>query len=196
MNGESVTNSLSTISVVDAIVVVFLVFALFRGLLKGLSAELAGLISAAVALLCGWHAFRPLGEWVEAHTRLSGNPAYVLAFTLAVTGGYLVMRIVRLVLRNILEFSFKGPIERVGGALAGLLRGAIVAAAVLVFLSLWQNEAVHRWIVEESVAGRFVTHRLRPWYDAMIVEHPDLPLPRPVEPAAEAAAPDKTDSEP
>lgn len=187
MNGESVAHTFSTISVIDAAVVILLLFSLVRGVFKGLSGELAGLISAAAALAAGWYAFRPLGAWVEGHTRLSGGPAYVFAFALAVIAGYVAMRIIRLVLRSILEFSFKGTIERVGGALAGLFHGAIVAAVVLVFLSLWQNETVHRLITQESVAGRFVTQSLRPWYDAMVQQHPDLPLPRPPDAAVETS---------
>lgn len=195
MNSESVLSSASTISVIDALVLILLVVSLIRGVVRGLSGELAGLISAAVALAAGWYGFRPLGEWVEVHTRLDGRPAFTLAFALAVIGGYLAMRILRLVLRSILEFSFKGAVERVGGALAGILHGGIVAAAVLLFLSLWPAEPLHRWITEESVAGRFVTSRLRPWYDSLVEQHPDLPLPRPpAQPADEASPP--TEPEP
>jgi uncharacterized membrane protein required for colicin V production len=178
MNGESIVNGASTISIVDALVLVLLAISLIRGIVRGLSGELAGLISAAVALAAGWYGFLPLGEWVEAHTRLSGRPAYTFAFALAVIGGYIAMRILRLALRSILEFSFKGAVERGGGALAGLLHGAMVAAVMLLFLGLWPAEPLHRWVTEESVAGRFVNSRLRPWYDAMIEQHPDLPLPR------------------
>lgn len=194
MNSQPVLESLSTISVVDALVVIALLIGLARGIMRGLSGELAGLLSAAAALAAGWYGFRPLGAFIESSTRLTGQPAYTLAFAITVIAGYLLMRVLRLVLRAILEFSFKGSIERIGGAIGGLLHCALFVAVALIFLSLWPAEPLHRWITEQSYSGRFVMERLRPWYDKLTERYPDLPLPKPHEPATES--PDKNQAAP
>lgn len=186
MSTEPGWEFLSAISVVDALVVIALLIGLARGIMRGLSGELAGLLSAAAALAAGWYGFRPLGAFIENSTRLTGQPAYTLAFATAVIVGYFLLRVLRIVLRAILEFSFKGSIERVGGAIAGLLHSALSAAVALIFLSLWPTEPLHRWITEQSYSGRLVVERLRPWYDTLTERYPDLPLPKPHESSTES----------
>lgn len=165
-------------NIVDIIVVIILLLGTVRGLLKGLSGMLADVISVLAALAAGWYGFRPVGDYIVGHTRLTEQGAYIAAFALVLIGAYLLMRALRLVLRSLLEFSFKGRIERVGGALAGLIHSGVLVAVLLLFLSLWPHEAVHQVVAEESVAGRFAAERLQPFYESLAEKYPVLRFPR------------------
>jgi uncharacterized membrane protein required for colicin V production len=109
---------------------------LIRGVMKGLSRELAGVISTAAALFAGWRLFDPVGAYLAGSTRLQDHGARMLAFLLVLVAAYLLMRVLRLILRSIMEFSFKGNIERVGGGIAGLLRVSALVAAVILAMAL------------------------------------------------------------
>lgn len=184
-------------NIVDIIVLAIILLGAVRGLLKGLSGMLADVISVLVALAAGWYFFETVGDFIVEHTRLTGSAAYTVSFAAVVLGAYALMRVLRLVLRSILEFSFKGRIERGGGALAGFIHATVLVAAVLLFLSLWPHEAVHQIVAEESVAGRFVAERLGPFYDSLAERYPVLRFPREREESPEEVDLDaETDVEP
>lgn len=175
----------SQFNIIDIAVVVLILFGLVRGLMKGLSGELAGLLSAAAAVAGAWYFYTPLGNFLADKTRLSEPATVAVAFILALVGAYIMMRILRLVLRHVMEFSFKGKIEKIGGMLAGGIRMAVVTAALVLLMGLWPHEYLHRLFAEESVFGRFVFEKLGPVYEKIAEEHPAMQIPRKEEPATE-----------
>ena len=91
-----------------------------RGFLRGLARELGLAIGILLALLAGWHSYQPFGDWLSEATRLSGRPAYATAFVLSLVAAAVALLVIRLAVRAVTEFRFKGPVERVGGLVAGL----------------------------------------------------------------------------
>lgn len=171
-------DSLPLFNIADLVVFGILLFGLIRGFIKGLSGELAGLISVVVAVAAGRFLYRPLGLYIGERTTLGEPAAYAAAFIVTLLGAYLLMLILRLMLRALMEFSFKGKIERLGGALAGLLGAAVFAAALLLVLGLWPNDRLHRVFAEDSVIGHAVYTWLGPVYERFSEEHPALAIPR------------------
>jgi membrane protein required for colicin V production len=177
-------SDLPQFNIVDIIVLVIVLLGAARGLLKGLSGELAAMGSAVISLFAGWYFFRPIGDYLVKNSRLTEDGAYVVSFALVVMGAYILMRILRLLLRSILEFSFKGRIERLGGALAGFLHAAVLVSVVLLFFSLWPHESLRQLVAEESVFGRIAANRLRPFYESLAEKHPVLRFPAEETPVA------------
>jgi membrane protein required for colicin V production len=179
-------------NIIDVMVAVLIVLGLIRGVVKGLSGELAGLLSAAAAVTGAWYFYTPLGNFLADKTRLSEPATVAVAFVLALVGAYILMRILRLVLRHVMEFSFKGKIEKIGGMLAGGIRMTVIVAALVLLMALWPHDYLHRLFAEESVFGRFVFEKLGPVYEQIAEEHPALQIPRKEESVVE----DVDDSEP
>ncbi len=171
-------SSLPQFNVADIAITVLLLLGLVRGAKKGLSGELSGLISIGAALFAGWKLHEPIGDFIIGHTRLSGAAAYVTAFVATLVGGYLVMKAVRLISRHVMEFSFKGRIERIGGALAGLTKTAAVVAAVVLAIGLSPSAPFHGWVAKESVIGRTLCRTLTPVYEDLSEKYPALKIPR------------------
>jgi uncharacterized membrane protein required for colicin V production len=165
-------DNLSHFNVVDLVALILILLGLIRGFMKGLSGELAGLLGAAAAFAGAWYFYTPLGHFLADQTRLSEPAATATAFVLALTGAYLAMRILRIVLRSLMEFSFKGKLEKIGGLLAGGIRMTVVVTALTLLMTLWPHEYLHRLFAEESAIGRFVFQQLGPVYEKMAEEHP------------------------
>lgn len=163
--------NLPQFSIIDIAAMALVAVGLVRGMTRGLSGELARLAGALAAVAAGWFSYRPFGEFLARVTRLSGAGSYALAFILTLVGAFVVMRILRFVLRHIMEFSFKGKIERVGGALAGLIRMTLVCAALLLAGGLSPNSYLHRVFAEDSRLGRFVFEKLGPVYERWSEKH-------------------------
>jgi len=181
-------DNLPQFNIVDIIVIIIVLLGLIRGLAKGLSGELAGLISVGIAVYSGWRLYRPLGEYFGEKTDLSDDTsAYLVAFVVALIGAYVLMLLLRILLRNLMQFSFKGRLEKIGGALAGLAKTLAVVVAGLLGLALLPNASLHRFCAEDSRIGSFVYRTLGP---VIAEKYPNL---APVIPSAEGEVPEITD---
>jgi membrane protein required for colicin V production len=175
MNELDLQTALPPWNWVDITALVILLLGMLAGLRRGLSRELAGGISAVIAAFVGWRFYQPLGEHIYRVTRLEQRPAHALGFLVAVLGAFLVLLAVRLVLTHIMEFTFKGKIERIGGMLFGFLRAAVITGAVIFFIGLWPHEYLHRMFAEESATGRMLQAWVPPAYEDLSEQYPGLP---------------------
>ncbi|MDA0576464.1 MAG: CvpA family protein [Verrucomicrobia bacterium] len=143
-------------SIVDVVALALVAFAALRGFFRGLSGELAGLIGDAAALLLGAMCYEPLAGWMRMHTRVAPALAPVVALVVLVVGVLLLMALLRLTVGRVLRVVVEGGVNRVGGVIAGVLRGLIVVVLVFAVLLVVPNEGVHRRFGEESVVGTVV----------------------------------------
>ncbi|HPF99218.1 MAG TPA: CvpA family protein [Kiritimatiellia bacterium] len=156
-------DNLPQFNIVDIVAIILILLGLIRGLAKGLSGELAGLISVGLAVYAGWRLYRPLGEYFTDKANLgTDTSAYLAAFVVALIGAYVLMLLLRILLRNLMQFSFKGKLEKLGGALAGLAKTLAIVTAGLLALALLPNTQLHRLCAEDSVLGGFVYRTLGP----------------------------------
>lgn len=161
-------------NLVDAAVVALLLGGLVGGIRRGLSGELMRVIISIGCVAVIYKYTRPLAEWIQA--RHGGEAPVLLLISAAVllVGAFLALSLLRIILAKILQFSFKGSLERIGGALAGLLRSGIVVAILLLLLSFLPGHSLHRFVAEESFFGRMTVEHVQPWYDKLAEKVPEL----------------------
>ncbi|MBU1693479.1 MAG: CvpA family protein [Verrucomicrobia bacterium] len=194
--------NLPQFNLVDIIALLYIALITLRGLARGLSGELARLLSAAAAVAAGLYFYEPFGRVLLQYTRLGEwggeRTAFGVAFALLLIGGWLAMRALRFLLRHLMEFTFRGRIERVGGMLAGFLRASVVAGAVILLLGLAPQEDLRQLFVEESLLGRHLARYALPAYDELAEKFPALRIPARKEAAdvEEVEAEEQDDTEP
>lgn len=167
-------NELPQFNIFDIIVLLYLLSGLYHGLRRGLSGELAGVLSTGLAFVGGWKLYQPLGDHLLKVSKLSSPTAHALAFVILIVGGYIVLKIIRLLLRHLMEFSFKGKLERLGGALAGLIRVTVVAATFVLMVGLGPGAFLRNLVIEQSVFGSQVFSRLGPVVESLKEKYPAL----------------------
>lgn len=160
---------------IDIILTALLAVGLLRGILRGLSGELASLISLVVAGIVGWRLYPPLGMYLTESTRMTPLQADTVSFLVLLVGALILLWALRIVLKHLMEFTFKGLLERLGGGLIGLLRYAVLLSALILLVHLFGQGTVHRLVAEESFIGRHVGARLVPLYDNWAQDHPSWP---------------------
>ncbi len=177
------------LNLADYVILGLLAVGLIQGFVRGLSRELARVLGVVAALFVGWRYSPILGDWLIGNSRLEGLSAYLAGFIAAVVATAVVMYGLFLAFRLIMQFSFKGKLERLGGMLAGAIRMLTMVCLVVLAVSLWRIEPLHTHLCQESVIGSAVSGRLMPLYDRLLDSHPEWQLPRPSdEPASPAEA--------
>lgn len=138
---------------VDWLFIAVLLYGAAMGAVRGFSHELATLIGMVVAVVVTRLFYEPVSVWICA--RLDWDPeitrlAAVAAIAVLALFG---MRMLRLALGTLMTFSFKGPVERIGGLLAGFFRTGVVFSVLLLVAYFLPSAWVQRE-VEASRMGR------------------------------------------
>ncbi len=186
---------------VDGLFVAVLLYGAAMGAVRGLSHELAMLIGMVVAVVATWLFYEPASAWIcekwgwnEELTRLMA----VVVLVMAVLYG---MRLLRIALGTLMTFSFKGPVERLGGLLAGLFRrGAVylvLMLAVYFLPSAWlqrqiQDSRMGPVVLPHLVVGYNVVAQKVEMIQAEVpvgVELPYAVMPPAAEPGADGPGP-------
>jgi uncharacterized membrane protein required for colicin V production len=144
------------VSVIDIIAVLIICLSTLRGFFRGLSGELAQLISLVLALVVGVYTYRPFGAWILSNTHLSNRAAHTVAFVVAVTSVILAAVLLSFVFRRIMKVVFEPTVDKPGGGLAGFISGTLAVILIFMILNLWPHAYLNRKCGEESVIGRVV----------------------------------------
>ena len=143
----------TTLNWVDWLFAAVLLYGAAMGAVRGLSHELATLIGMVVAVIVTRLFYEPVSFWIcdkwgwnEEITRL----AAVVALALLTLYG---MRLLRLALGALMTFAFKGPVERIGGLLAGLFRLGAIFLVLLLAASFVPSTWLQRAVMYDSRIG-------------------------------------------
>jgi len=125
--------------------------------------------------VAGWHFYRPLGEYLADTTRMTEIQADTVSFVVIIGGALILLWTLSIVLKSIMEFTFKGLFERIGGGLFGLLRYALVIAAGILLVVQFSSGAARQHVVEDSLIGRHTVAHVVPLYEDLVRRYPELP---------------------
>lgn len=148
------------LSIVDVVALAVAAAVAVQGFFRRLSGEVAGLIGSVVALVVGVSLCRPIGAWMYEHTRLEEQPARAVAFLVTVIASLAVMVVLRLLLGKLMRMVFEPTTDRIGGVVAGFLRGTVYVILFFLLMNLWPHEYLNRVFGEESVIGTAVVEQI------------------------------------
>jgi uncharacterized membrane protein required for colicin V production len=143
-------------SVVDIAACLVVAFTTIHGFIRRLSGELAALVASAAALALGLVLCRPAGDWLAARTRLETDGARTLAYIAVVLVSAAAMLLLRLALKRVMQVAFEPATDRIGGGVAGFVRGTVTVLIVFLAMNLWPHDYLNRVFGTESLIGRTV----------------------------------------
>ena len=161
------------LNVVDLVAIIFILLSAIHGLIRKLSGELAHLIGFVVAWLVGRWAYGSVGTWLSEQTSLGARLGSAVAFLIAVLSALLLMILLRWGTRRAMTVVFEPHVDRVGGLVAGLVRGSLIVGLVFFAVTAFPNAFLNRVFGEESLIGRnviFLSPKLESFFEAALEE--------------------------
>lgn len=152
---------------VDWLFVAMLLYGGAMGAVRGLSHELAMLIGMIAAVTVTWLFYEPVSAWLCARWDWNPEITRLVAVAALVTATLAGMHALRKGLGALMTFSFKGPVERVGGLLAGVVRRGAVFLLALLLASFVPWSALQRAVMFQSRVGSAVLPHLVEGYNAV-----------------------------
>ncbi len=163
-----------TVSFVDWVALCLLLLGLFMGLRRGLSGQLGELFNVVAPLVAGWWICKRAAAALLTRSDLSPSSATLVAFFGLAIAGYVVVRVVRWLLRKTIDFKFRRPLEPVGGALLGLLIVTGLVLVVWVAADWLPDGGLRRELTERSLIGRALAPAVAPLRRFVLARFPDL----------------------
>ena len=152
---------------VDWLFVAVLLYGAAMGAVRGLSHELATLIGMVVAVVVTRLFYEPLSAWICGRWSWNAEITRLMAVVVLVLLALYGMRLLRIALGTLMTFSFKGPVERLGGLLAGVFRQGAIFLVLILVASFMPWSALQRAVMYDSRIGPATLPHLLEGYNVL-----------------------------
>ena len=118
----------------DILMLTILAYGLIRGVFRGLVREIASIVGVLGGFYAAYsyypHAARLISAWIS-------NPAYlnILSYMAIFSAVVIIVGILAVVIKYLLNIAYLGWVDRVCGAVFGLLKGALVVCVLFIVLT-------------------------------------------------------------
>ena len=136
---------------VDIVIIIYLVLSVISGLAQGLIRTLLSIIGLIVGIMLASHFYKQLGNVL---TFISNKDwANIVAFIIILLVVMGIAALIALLLRAIIKAIMLGWLDRLGGAVLGLILGALSVSAFLAIIVKYTNTNL---ITDSKLAGFFL----------------------------------------
>ena len=138
---------------VDIILSLFLLYGLVRGFFRGLLAELASLIGIVAGIYGAIHFSHFLGEFLSEHVDWKIQYINLISFAITFVLIVFLISLAGKILTNIAAFAALGIVNKLLGAVFGLIKSAFVVSVIIMFFKATNErvELVEAETLEESI---------------------------------------------
>jgi membrane protein required for colicin V production len=144
----------------DAVLLFIIALAVIHGFRKGLSRQVIGLVSVVVAIVLGLWTYGIAGHWLEPYVS-SPRAAKFAGFALVFIGVMIAGGIVGYVVHKFLKFTGLSFFDRLLGAAFGVVRGTLIAVALILGIMAFSAEGKPPASVVDSRVAPYAVHAAR-----------------------------------
>jgi membrane protein required for colicin V production len=139
-----------------AIVVVLIVIALcgFMGWRAGVGRRVVELVGAVLSILAASRLASKFAPWLDLHTPLGASSSLVIGYLLILVVGLVVTGLVARLVQKAVNLTILGLVDRIGGAVCGILLGALLTSIGLIAISAAPGGDAVRTTFDRSALGR------------------------------------------
>lgn len=141
---------------VDVLVVILLFRTSYIGAQSGLSNEIYRIIGVLIGLFFSIKYYSPLASRITASIALPQEIVEGVIFLILILLSMLTMKLTALGLTKIVKLAFAEKIERWGGFIIGLFRGAILMSFLFMLFGIFQVDYLVKSVEERSLTGPYI----------------------------------------
>jgi len=141
----------------DIVIIIFLVITAIIGFSKGLIETVSTLVGIILGVVLAGCFSGPIADWLSTALR---NPIQVkiAGFAIIIIVFLIISLIISLLLSKLLSLLLLGWVDRLGGAVLGLVIGGLVCSAILTPITKHNFVGIEGTVQGSSLASFFVDH--------------------------------------
>jgi membrane protein required for colicin V production len=118
----------------DILIVTILAYGLIRGIFRGLVREISSIVGVLGGFYAAYsyypHVAKSMALWISDPTYLN-ILSYMAIFSVVV----MIVGLIAVVIKYLLNVAYLGWVDRIGGALFGVLKGVLVCCVLFIMLT-------------------------------------------------------------
>lgn len=141
---------------VDVLTAILLFRTSYIGGRTGLSVEIYRIVGVLAGLYISMRFYSPLGTWINAGLSLPQELVDGISFLILILLCMLSLKLVGVGFTKVVKLAFADKIDKWGGFLAGLLRGAVLLSLLFAFFGIIQVDYLVKSVEERSLTGPYL----------------------------------------
>jgi len=136
---------------VDVVIVIYLIISIFSGLMQGLIRTVLSIVGLIVGIMLASHFYKQFGNIL---TFISNKDvANIVAFVIILLVVMGIAALIAMLLRSLIKAIMLGWVDRLGGAVLGLILGALSVSAILAIIVKYTGSSL---ITNSKLSGFFL----------------------------------------
>ena len=119
-------------NILDAIILICLIPAIFQGLRKGFISQAISIISLIVGIWASARFADIVTEWVSQYITASEQVMKIVAFVIILTVVFIALGLIGRLLEKILNFAFLGWINKLAGVAFSLMKAFLILGLIAI----------------------------------------------------------------
>jgi len=153
-------------NLLDLVILAVMAYCLIRGIFRGLIKELAAIVGVFAAFYAGYTYYPLVAGFLDRWITDSGY-LNILSFFILFCFVFLSISILGVVIKYLLNIAFLGWVDRLCGAVFGILKGTLIVAVLLIALTAFLQRGTP--LIRDSLLAPHVMHLSRKM--AKVVPH-------------------------
>ena len=141
----------------DIVVIVFLAISTITGLRKGLIKTIIPLVGIIIAVVLAGRFYGSVADWLSTWLH-SPSQANIAGFAIIFVAVVIASLIIASLLSKFLSLLLLGWVDKLGGAILGLVMGGLVCGAILTIITKYNFPGMEGTIHDSNLASFFVAH--------------------------------------
>jgi membrane protein required for colicin V production len=137
----------------DIVAGAILAYGLIRGLFRGLVKEVSSIIGVLGGFLVAYHFYGVVAGYLQG---VVSSPTYrnLLAFLMIFCAVVVTVNVLAIVIKYLMKIVFLGWLDRLGGVVFGLIKGALIVAVIFLALTAFLPKGTP--LIKDSLAAPYV----------------------------------------
>ena len=145
-----------SITVIDILISIILLYFIFEGYKKGFVKQTATILGILISLYLAITRYAEFQYFLKPYLNVSETFLQFISFAVIFIGVNVIIQIFSNVLETMTDNAFIKPVNQVGGALFGLIKGGVLVYFLVLILSEIPYQSLTDTINQSMFADRFL----------------------------------------
>ena len=161
---------------IDVIAVIAIAFFVYNSSTRGVMRSLLDVFVVLISIFLAGMLFKVLSGSIMPFLRSTDRAVYAITFTVFWIIAYVLCDLVAASINKIMKVTFMNPIEGLGGALLGLIKGILIVGLVIQLVMLLPVSPTYKDLVNLSLSKRLSLPTLQRSYSSIFGMFPQIDL--------------------
>ena len=126
-------------NILDAIILICLIPAIFQGIRKGFISQVISIISLIAGIWASARFADVVTLWASKHITASEQVLKLIAFAIILIVVFILLGLIGRLLESILKFAFLGWLNKLAGVIFSLLKASLILGLIIIAFSSLNN---------------------------------------------------------